>query len=156
MNTADRSVVALDNALRRRFSFIEMMPEIDKIEQPENFEVDLKQLLQTINARIERLLNRDHVIGHSYFMPIASAENPLIALQHVFANKVLPLLQEYFYGDPAKIGMVLGESFVKVETNGVPFAKGNWEADSWEERPIFRFANPEHLTSQDFIHIYES
>jgi Cdc6-like AAA superfamily ATPase len=155
MNTADRSVVALDNALRRRFSFIEMMPEIDKIAQPANFGVDLKLLLQTINARIERLLDRDHVIGHSYFMPIALAENPLRALQHVFANKVLPLLQEYFYGDPAKIGMVLGESFVKVETNGTPFAKGNWEADSWEDRPIYRFANPEQLILQDFINIYE-
>lgn len=156
MNTADRSVVALDNALRRRFSFTEMMPEIDKIDQPTNFGVDLQQLLRSINGRIERLLDRDHVIGHSYFMPISKAENPLGALQHVFANKVLPLLQEYFYGDPAKIGMVLGEAFIKVETNGVSFAKGNWDAEGWEERPIYRFVDPEQMTTQDFISIYAS
>lgn len=156
MNTADRSVVALDNALRRRFSFIEMMPAPEVIEQPAGLDVDLRQLLITINGRIERLLDRDHVIGHSYFMRIAVATDPLKELQHVFANKVIPLLQEYFYGDPGKIGMVLGEGFVKVENNGVPFAKGNWDIDGWDERPIFRFVSPEQLSEEDFKNIYAS
>lgn len=154
MNTADRSVVALDNALRRRFSFIEMMPEPDKIQQPSGFEVDLKKLLTTINGRLEKLLDRDHVIGHSYFMRIADAENSLSELQHIFANKVLPLLQEYFYGDPSKIGMVLGESFIQIENNGIQFATGSWGEDDWEERPTYRFADPFDLLIADYQSIY--
>ena len=112
MNTADRGVEALDTALRRRFTFIAIPPQPELIQQPGNLEVDLQTLLVTINARIEKLLDKDHCIGHSYFMGIAQNADPLDELRKVFATKIMPLLEEYFYGDPAKIGMVLGERFV--------------------------------------------
>lgn len=154
MNTADRSVIALDNALRRRFCFEELMPDPDVIDQPEGFEVELVELLETINGRIERLLDRDHVIGHSYFMGIAGAANPLAALQDVFANKVLPLLQEYFYGDPGKIGMVLGKSFVKVNGDTRSFAQGVWGDEVYEDRQILCFTSPYELDAAAFQSIY--
>ncbi len=156
MNTADRSVIALDNALRRRFSFEEMMPVYDAIEQHGALDVDLQKLLETINGRIERLLDRDHVIGHSYFMGIVKSVNPLSSLQSVFANKVLPLLQEYFYGDPGKIGMVLGKAFVKVEGNGTPFAQGVWQDDVFEDGQVLRFTSPHLLNEADFRSVYEA
>ena len=156
MNTADRSVIALDNALRRRFSFEEMMPVYDAIKQHGALDVDLQKLLETINGRIERLLDRDHVIGHSYFMGIVKSTNPLSSLQGVFANKVLPLLQEYFYGDPGKIGMVLGEAFVKVEGNGTPFAQGVWQDDVFEDGQVLRFTSPHLLNEVDFRSVYEA
>jgi hypothetical protein len=108
MNTADRSVEALDTALRRRFSFVEMPSRPELIEQPEGLSVELRALLTAINGRVERLLDKDHHIGHSYFMDINTERE----LRLVFKNKVLPLLQEYFYGDPRKLGAVLGPQWV--------------------------------------------
>jgi 5-methylcytosine-specific restriction enzyme B len=106
MNTADRSVEALDVALRRRFDFFEMMPKPDLLETVDD--VDLKLLLKTINARLEALVDRDHTIGHAFFMDVKALED----LRKVFSNKVLPLLQEFFYGDWNRIGLVLGKAFV--------------------------------------------
>ncbi|MGY3792980.1 McrB family protein [Aquimarina sp. 433] len=113
MNTADRSVEALDTALRRRFSFVEMMPDPEVITPREVEGIDIKTVLETINKRVEVLIDRDHTIGHSYFMGITSLGD----LANVFKDKVIPLLQEYFYGDYGKIGLVLGDGFVKVETD---------------------------------------
>ena len=111
MNTADRSVEALDTALRRRFSFVEMPPRPDII--PDICEeIDVKKLLTIINKRIEKLLSKDHLIGHSFFMQARS----LADLKSIFHNKIIPLLQEYFFGDYGKIGLVLGEGFVQIET----------------------------------------
>lgn len=135
MNTADRSVEALDTALRRRFSFKEMMPKSELLEGILFNEFNLKQVLETINNRIEVLLDRDHTIGHSYLMNIAS--NDTEALKDVFKDKVIPLLQEYFYHDYEKIALVLGEGFVDVKQNQtVRFAAING-ADSPE--PITQF-----------------
>lgn len=119
MNTADRSVEALDAALRRRFVFHEIGPEAVLIKQEGRLKeqggqlngIDLELLLNKINSRIEVLLNRDHLIGHSFFMQVDSMEK----LKEAFQNKIIPLLQEYFYGDYGKIGLVLGEGFVKVK-----------------------------------------
>lgn len=172
MNTADRSVEALDTALRRRFSFSEMMP-VTKILSPsamycrllwdnedvgwaskefqekennlsellgvseelrsqrtsiwdkemkgkikDNFDhfkqftfegINLELLLKKINERIEVLLDRDHTIGHSYFLKVRSKED----LRETFKDNIIPLLQEYFYGDYEKIGMILGAGFFK-------------------------------------------
>ncbi|WP_298319296.1 AAA family ATPase [uncultured Aquimarina sp.] len=113
MNTADRSVEALDTALRRRFSFVEMMPKPEVIEPKEVAGVNLIKVLETINERIEVLIDRDHTIGHSYFMDIHSLDELVL----VFRDKVIPLLQEYFYGDYGKIGLVLGEGFVDIKAD---------------------------------------
>jgi hypothetical protein len=112
MNTADRSVEALDTALRRRFEFKEVMPKPSLLElQIEG--VSLKELLETINKRIEVLLDRDHTIGHSYFIKLE--ESDIDGLKNVFKNNIIPLLQEYFYGDYEKIGLVLGKGFFNEE-----------------------------------------
>lgn len=115
MNTADRSVEALDTALRRRFSFEEMMPKPELLDNKEitvgSKKIAVKKLLETINNRLLVLKDREHQIGHSYFMGVDSVEN----LKDVFFNKIIPLLQEYFYGDYEKIQMVLGQGFVKIE-----------------------------------------
>lgn len=114
MNTADRSVEALDTALRRRFSFEEMMPKqkllTGKIITIGNTQpISLEEILDTINKRLLVLKDREHQIGHSYFMGVTNGN----CLKKVFFDKIIPLLQEYFYGDYEKIQMVLGEGFVK-------------------------------------------
>ncbi|MAO41928.1 MAG: hypothetical protein CMF32_00570 [Leeuwenhoekiella sp.] len=177
MNTADRSVEALDTALRRRFAFEEIMPKPELLSpayeywqllweykdvkwedaefkereqlffetsgaseelkadrkniwagfedqgpnQNQVFEFEkyefnglrLDRILQTINTRIEVLLDRDHTIGHSYFFKVKEATNKEKALKKVFKDNIIPLLQEYFYGDYSRIGLVLGEGFVR-------------------------------------------
>jgi len=128
MNTADRSVEALDTALRRRFCFEEMMPNTDKLNKKIN-EISLKELLEKINERIVALKDREHQIGHSYFMKCETEDD----LKLVFKNKIVPLLQEYFYGDYKKIGLVLGDSFVKKEET-CKFAKGFEYEDDKTER----------------------
>ena len=115
MNTADRSVEALDTALRRRFSFTEIMPDSTLLTNIEFKGFTLAEVLETINERIEVLLDRDHTIGHSYFLNLESGD--VEGLKSVFANNIIPLLQEYFYHDYEKIALILGEGFVKVKEN---------------------------------------
>jgi 5-methylcytosine-specific restriction protein B len=122
MNTADRSVEALDTALRRRFSFTEVMPNSNLLEAKSVNGIKLKTLLETINNRIAILLNRDHTIGHSYFIKLENDD--VDGLRSTFKNNIIPLLQEYFYGDYEKIGMVLGAGFVSLsDKNLVRFPK---------------------------------
>ena len=105
MNTADRSVEALDTALRRRFSFKEMMPN-EKVIAEKNFkDYDRTSIMNLINQRIEVLLDRNYTLGHSYFIK----ED----FKNSFQNEIIPLLQEYFYNDYGKIGLVLGKGFVR-------------------------------------------
>lgn len=203
MNTADRSVEALDTALRRRFSFTEMTakPELispsamicrllwkyknvawgkepyvsaeselfeflgttDPIENEKkdiwekmkndndrsridyfnkfSFEgINLELLLTTINNRIEVLLDRDHVIGHSFFMNVSSLQD----LQTVFTDKVVPLLQEYFYGSFEKIEMILGEAFVtSIDSDSVKFASNKWGGNY--SKPIISVRVPQSI-----------
>ena len=110
MNTADRSIALLDVALRRRFNFIEMPPRYNLLKSIDNKtinnetnKIDLQKLLEAINNRIEFLLNKDHLIGHSYFLGIETFSD----LKEVFKNSIIPLLQEYFYDDFEKIKIVL-------------------------------------------------
>lgn len=102
MNTSDKSIAQIDIALRRRFIFEEMMPNYDILDETDGIELD--RLLNTINERVEFLLDRDHLIGHAYFVNCKSASDVI----NVIVNKVVPLLQEYFYGDNEKVGMILG------------------------------------------------
>jgi hypothetical protein len=116
MNTADRSVEALDTALRRRFVFEEIQPKYNLIElQYEYANVKGYEILQTINRRIEKLLDKDHLIGHSYFL-IKNEENIKEELIKSFYKNIIPLLQEYFFGDFGKIGLVLGKGFVNLKS----------------------------------------
>jgi len=154
MNTADRSVEALDTALRRRFTFIAVQPEPETLPaagEVEGLNVDLRKMLYTINARIQKLLDKDHCIGHSYFLGVRNFQD----LQGVFATKILPLLEEYFYGDPARIGMVLGEKFVSRNYESINWASGDWGQEEFDERHIFVIKDPRSLSQEDFQSIYE-
>lgn len=156
MNTADRSVEALDSALRRRFSFTEMPPMPYYIREYGSADggtietIDLVKLLETINNRIEKLLDKDHAIGHSYFLKIQS----LKGLKAVFANKVIPLLQEYFFGDYGKIGLVLGSGFVESvqgdnEDNFfAPFEE--YDLGSLLERKVYRIKDSTKMSNEKF------
>ncbi|WP_407919961.1 McrB family protein [Campylobacter sp. US33a] len=105
MNTADRSITSLDTALRRRFEFVEMMPDVSKL-SIDCEGVNLQELLKAINTRIEYLLDREKTIGHAFFISIDSLEK----LKNVFQNKIIPLLQEYFYNNYALIDAVLNNN----------------------------------------------
>lgn len=202
MNTADRSVEALDSALRRRFSFEEMAPipdlvaperqlwnllweykdipwenkdflaiennlirlidvdnnyekekndlwdkfekegraesQIIELKENFNFQLRLDDILKTINNRIEKLLDKDHLIGHSYFMKVKSIKD----LMDAFYNEIIPLLQEYFYGDFGKIGLVLGKGFIRrkdfqLEKKQKLFADFDYETQGLDERDVF-------------------
>ena len=122
MNTADRSLTALDAALRRRFSFEEIMPEPEMLREMkadsvlyedvdgQTGKVDMAKILETINKRIEFLLDRDHTIGHAYFNEMCGENATMENLEKVFRNKIFPLLQEYFFDDYGKIYMILGDN----------------------------------------------
>lgn len=165
MNTADRSVEALDTALRRRFSFTEMKsdPQILRTVHPTNgiisegAEIDLVNLLKTINARIELLIDKDHQIGHSYFIQV----NSLADLKSTFKNKIIPLLEEYFYGDFGKIGLVLGDHFVTVSNNvsnkNILYKfKGYDDTDFLTDKKTFTVKDLDDLISSDFVNIYNN
>ncbi|MCO5936904.1 AAA family ATPase [Mucilaginibacter sp. RB4R14] len=210
MNTADRSVEALDTALRRRFSFIEMpsRPELlspqqlvwqlwwnyEKTEEwkDEPFYSDEKNLfelleaeslismsdenkdtlwnkmydnklgstvfnglsftgwnleliLRKINNRLEKLLSPDHTIGHSYFMSVCSLDD----LMEVIYNKIIPLLQEYFYGDFGKIGLVLGKGFIRVKQHAEDdFAQWDHDPDAIPDKDVYEILD--HRLKQPF------
>ena len=120
MNTADRSIALIDTALRRRFHFVEMMPESDVLKSLKESDgtgtvvidgvtLDVVKLLDTINNRIAVLYDREHTIGHAFFTPLI--KNPTLeTLSSIFEKKVLPLLQEYFYEDYSKIQLVLADN----------------------------------------------
>ncbi len=140
MNTADRSVEALDNALRRRFVFEEMPPDTSLLET--NFNgINLQEVLEKINLRIEKLIDKDHKIGHSYFMNLENIDD----LKSAFRNKIIPLLEEYFYGDFVKIGLVLGSAFVEksnIDQNIFKTIESDDDYSDFEDRIIYKTVIP--------------
>lgn len=149
MNTADRSVEALDTALRRRFSFVEMLPDASKLNGKEIQGINLELLLNTMNERIEVLVDRDHTIGHAFFMNTENVHD----LRTAFGNKIIPLLQEYFYGNYQKMEMVIGSAFFKItEANKVKFAAKTEDFDAdGKVYHILDVTNPEVVSNEVFI-----
>ena len=129
MNTADRSIALLDVALRRRFTFVELMPQPELLGEVAG--VPLGQLLTALNRKLEAYLDRDHQIGHSYLMNLATVADLRFAWEH----KVMPLLREYFYGDGEKLLAILGPKFVQATTVKI----GN--GDSADDRTVYRLVS---------------
>jgi 5-methylcytosine-specific restriction protein B len=109
MNTADRSLAGLDIALRRRFTFKEMPPKPEFLDDIEIQGVNVGKMLSKMNERIEVLLDRDHCLGHAYFMSLKDSDAKLNSLKVIFRNQILPLLQEYFFEDYERIAWVLND-----------------------------------------------
>jgi len=116
MNTADRSLAMMDTALRRRFDFVEMMPKPELFTAKSVNGIKLDLLLSKMNERIEVLYDREHTLGHAFFMSVAAIvdlegeDKAFKELQHIFRNKIIPLLEEYFFEDWNKISLVLGDN----------------------------------------------
>ena len=143
MNTADRGIALLDVALRRRFDFVERMPNPDHGGISEDIEgVNGRALLRAINGRIVERLDREHQIGHTYLMGIQTLE----ALKRAFQNRVVPLLQEYFYDKLEEMRGVLNENAFITRREGT-------------ERPVFDVLSPDDgrwLDATEYEAIYSN
>jgi 5-methylcytosine-specific restriction protein B len=168
MNTADRSIALIDIALRRRFSFEELMPESQVLveEGCSTIEVDgetinIAKMLDAMNDRVEFLYDRDHCLGHSYLLEIDTFDQLVTA----FKDKIIPLLQEYFYGDWEKIQLVfrdLKEGYAgqtELRENAIIVHRENKAADvlgingeTFQDRRTYSVST--NLTVQSFLKIY--
>ena len=147
MNTADRSIALMDTALRRRFEFIEMLPDLEVLNDLLVDGINIKLMLEKINQRVEYLYDRDHTIGHAYF--ISLKENAILEeLENIFKNKIIPLLQEYFYDDWEKIRLVLADN--QKEEN-YQFIK----AKKYDIKSLFGDKNNDLLDIDEVPKIYE-
>jgi len=179
MNTADRSLASLDTALRRRFEFEEVLPDSrDEQGAPlaglrvnrDEVSINIPKLLTAMNQRIEALYDREHLIGHAYFMPLKSIKEDserMTALTALFEKQILPLLEEYFYDDWQKIRLVLGDNqkhsslqFVQEATNDDEALERLFGANAADEghgaRPRFN-RNPDALSKPDaYVAIYST
>ena len=159
MNTADRSIALMDTALRRRFEFVEMMPEYDNLNKINIEGINIGEMLKTINERIEYLYDRDHTIGHAYFMGVTDIKT----LANVFKNKILPLLQEYFYDDWEKIRLVLGDSqkdenlqLVKIKRNMAAERLFRGKIDYIDDKILYEINSEAFNNPQSYIEIYKN
>lgn len=157
MNTADRSIALLDIALRRRFRFLEMPPDLDLLAQAAPVEgVDLARLLRRINDRLEFLLDRDHLVGHAYLLPVRTLQD----LRQVFAHQLLPLLQEYFFDDIARVALVMSTTGAPVFVREQALSAHDLFSGRLSERlPAERlrqvFTPPSSWTALSFRGLYE-
>lgn len=113
MNTADRSIALLDTALRRRFDFEEIMPRPELLAGKVVAGINLEQLLKRINQRVTEKYDRDHQIGHSYLMGVETEKD----LERAYKNRILPLLNEYFYNDTKTVSQILNCSENELQNN---------------------------------------
>ena len=180
MNTADRSIALLDTALRRRFDFVEMMPDANLLKQiwlvedakrPKQTSIDkwetyeakiLYEILRAINNRIEFLLDREHTIGQAFFFEKAVFrsdnslewyELSLEALKEIFAKKIIPLLQEYFYDDYAKIDAVLNKNEMIKPKKSPEFMAEFSDFES--EKIVYEITNFNEWQKWQFERIYD-
>lgn len=160
MNTADRSITSLDTALRRRFEFVEMMPDATKLEGKVIEGINLQKMLTAINERIEFLYDREKTIGHAYLLDIKNLDD----LKEAFQNKIIPLLQEYFYRNYALIQAVLNDNGMIKEIEdskktSIINCKGfkKLENIDFESKTIYSISDDENLWDdpQTYINIYE-
>ena len=158
MNTSDRSIATIDIALRRRFTFKEMMPEVKHIPNKKVFGIELKDIFNKLNKRICVLLDRDHQIGHSYFMKLDGYSDEKMIneeFQKIWFNDIMPLLNEYFYNDWEKLQALLGKaakskangcpSFIK-EIEDVEFANSEYDCDKENQ---YDFANVDDVLFEE-------
>ena len=163
MNTSDRSIASIDIALRRRFKFIEMMPKpeklVDENDQPLIVDsINLQNLLKNINERISYLLDRDHQVGHSYFMKWKNYD--IATLKDVWFDEIIPLLNEYFYSDWDRLQAILGEAkkigneksfIVKIKKPNLPY-----NAECSDEDVYYNFSKKEDVNETDFIRMLKN
>ncbi|EGC3369278.1 AAA domain-containing protein, partial [Campylobacter jejuni] len=150
MNTADRSITSLDTALRRRFEFIEMMPDVSKL-SIDCEGINLQELLKAINTRIEYLLDREKTIGHAFFISVENLED----LKKVFKNKIIPLLQEYFYNDYVLIDAVLNKNgMLEISVENKDYLKNMTEFIE-SDKIVYKFSDSNNWSKDTFIKIYE-
>lgn len=162
MNTADRSIAALDTALRRRFDFEEMIPNSELLKDITVDGINIKKMLDKINERIEVLYDREHQIGHAYFLELKEKQT-IEKLGSIFKYKIIPLLQEYFYEDYEKIRLVLGDNnkkpedpqFIKKETLNNKKLFG--ESDIVDDDDLVKYSinNDAFLNPNAYKKIYE-
>ncbi len=155
MNTADRSLTHLDAALRRRFQFLEMEPTPSSVSRElvvGDELIDGQALLTRMNERIEALYDRDHRIGHSYFLQD-------VDLPRIFERQVLPLLAEYFFEDWARIRLILGDNLADDDTAQFITVKEcdlGGEAQDIGRQQVFRL-NPDALENPEaYRKIYDA
>jgi len=170
MNTADRSLALVDTALRRRFEFVPILPKADVLANlviiEQGVTIDVQQLLVAMNNRIEALYDRDHTIGHAYFTQILKQEpsSRFNALKTAFQNKIIPLLEEYFFEDWQKIRLVLGDNqkeeafqFIKAvgrEEDLLELFGLNHELDQYATRARYRLNEASLDIPQAYAGIY--
>lgn len=152
MNTTDRSIALLDLALRRRFEFKEMSPQLHLL--PDIEEISTEKLINKINQRIEFLIDKEHCIGHAYFIHCESIKD----LSQVFSRKIIPLLQEYFNNDWEKIRLVIGNEIILRESLKTKSIFGQILDEFEDEMPKYS-VNPDlhsgEISKEVFIQIYQ-
>jgi len=172
MNTADRSLAMMDTALRRRFDFVEMMPKPELFNDITVNGIDLEELIRKMNQRIEVLYDREHTLGHAFFMPVKALvkdqDKAFNELKSIFKNKIIPLLEEYFFEDWNKIRLVLGDNqkaenlqFVTEEKQSFDSLFGNDHGlNSYQQEEksykLLSFDNDVWKTPEAYIGIYKA
>ena len=163
MNTADRSITAIDTALRRRFVFEEMEPDLDFLENINVEGIDIKKVLHAINKRIEALYDREHRIGHAYFAKL-NAHSSISELASIFEYSIIPLLGEYFFDDWGRIMMVLGDNqkqnkklaFINRENINLSLLFGDESIiDDLAERSLYSINKEALYKAESYIGIYD-
>lgn len=157
MNTADRSIALMDTALRRRFEFIERMPDADIIrdEVGEIDGIEIADILQVMNDRIEFFYDREHTLGHAFFLNISTIKE----LQSVYENKIIPLLQEYFYEDYEKIQAVLNDIngiYIKRESKQSINLFDSKFANLISDYDTDRFVLKTNVSDEEFVQFIQS